>query len=64
MEKICSKCGIPKPLGEYHQNYGGKFNLSSQCRFCKNEYKKEYNKNNKENSIRKKINTSLFGVDY
>ena len=39
--KICNKCGIEKPLSEYHWN--NKKNIPySQCKACKNSQRRKY----------------------
>jgi len=48
MKKICSKCNIEKLISEFHLNKFGKNGYYSQCIDCKNNYKREYNKNNKQ----------------
>jgi hypothetical protein len=44
--KICNKCKLEKPLVEFHVNKFGKDGLHSQCKLCKNDYKKQYNSSN------------------
>jgi len=55
--KICAKCNIDKSLDEFHKNKLGVGGYHSQCKICKNTYKKEYKINNKDKIIlyRKKI---------
>jgi len=48
MIKCCSKCGEDKPLGEFPINKLGKDGYHSQCKLCRNEYKKTYKKKNRE----------------
>lgn len=57
MHKICSKCNIEKSLDEFHKNILGSGGYHSQCKICKNIYKKEYKNNNKTkiDLYRKKI---------
>jgi hypothetical protein len=45
VEKICNKCKIKKPSTEFYKKLDG---LSSMCKKCIGEQKKEYNKRNKE----------------
>jgi hypothetical protein len=49
--KICNKCALPKPISDFHLNKLGKDGLHCQCKSCKNKYKQEYNKNNKDKRI-------------
>ena len=44
--KICIKCGLDKPVTEYHKNKGGKFGVYSSCKVCKYQHKKRYIKDN------------------
>ena len=46
--KVCTKCGVWKPLEEYYKHKGGKDGRKSQCKKCKKEYKKQYYKNHAE----------------
>ncbi len=41
--KICSKCNIEKSVVDFHINKLGKDGYHSQCKECKNSYKKKYN---------------------
>ena len=34
MEKVCSKCGISKPVGEFYKRSARKDRLVSQCKAC------------------------------
>lgn len=45
--KTCKKCNIEKSIDEFHLNKLGKDGYHCQCKECKNNYKKEYKKNNK-----------------
>lgn len=38
--KICSKCNIGKPIGEYYKNSGNTLGLDPLCKECKKEYRK------------------------
>jgi len=47
--KVCTKCGIEKPLIEgFSKDKRAKFGRSSECRACKSITDKAYRKNNKE----------------
>lgn len=55
MEKICSKCKIPKELNDFPKNKNHKDGYHSVCKQCKKEYNnlnkeeiKNYRKNNQE----------------
>lgn len=59
--KVCTKCGIEKPLSEFNNNKKGKYGKRSDCRECQKESKrkwrednldkvKEYNKQWRENN--------------
>lgn len=45
--KVCTKCGVEKPLGEYNKNKRSKDGLGVWCRCCCIEYRKHYYKKNK-----------------
>lgn len=47
-EKVCNKCGIPKPFDEFYKQKHGKFGLSGKCKSCCTEYFKNRYKNNPE----------------
>lgn len=36
--KSCTRCGVEKPLEEFHRNKDGKFGRMSLCKVCKAEY--------------------------
>tara|TARA_Y100000114_G_scaffold62280_1_gene57095 strand:- start:1252 stop:1881 length:630 start_codon:yes stop_codon:yes gene_type:complete len=40
--KKCTKCGIEKPLTEFHKNSASKDGLCNWCKSCKSKIKKEY----------------------
>jgi len=35
--KICTKCGLDKPLSEYHKHTLGKYGLNPRCKSCKSD---------------------------
>lgn len=49
--KNCSKCNSDKPLNEFPKNKMGIDGYYSQCKVCKNAYKKEYNKTNNDKRV-------------
>ena len=38
--KVCSTCGLEKPLGEFNKKRSNKDGLQSQCRSCFSDYNK------------------------
>lgn len=47
--KICKKCGVEKPLDEFSKDKKNKKDgRTSWCKECTKEYRKQYNKQNKE----------------
>jgi hypothetical protein len=46
--KVCTKCGVWKPLKEYHKNKAKKDGRQYKCRECTKKYGKQYNEVNKE----------------
>ena len=48
MYKICSKCGESKPISEFSVSRKGVTGniLRGECNTCKNEYQRDFNKNN------------------
>ena len=54
--KICRKCGIEKNITEFSKNKNNKGGLSTWCRICVKEYKKEYYINNKEKILKEYSN--------
>jgi hypothetical protein len=53
--KICSKCGIEKPLSDFNKRKRNKDGLNSYCRECVSLENKSYRKNNQEKiKIKKK----------
>jgi hypothetical protein len=48
IKKLCVKCNSEKKISEFHNNKNGKYGVHSQCKICKNKYKKKYREKNKE----------------
>ena len=46
--KVCSKCGVWKPLEEYCKYKRNKDGRCSYCKECKNKYNKQWRENNPE----------------
>jgi len=46
--KICAKCTLPKPIGEFSKNKTKKDGLSYWCQPCQKEYKDQHYRNNKQ----------------
>lgn len=46
--KVCSKCGVWKPLEEYNKRKASKDGRRTECRKCQKECKKQYREKNKE----------------
>jgi len=62
MKKVCSKCGKNKLLCEFHNNKLGKDGFHSQCKECKNDYKKEYNKTNQNKRREYRLKNKHVGL--
>ena len=52
--KICSKCGIKKPLGEFHQRSDTSDGLAYECKQCRKERDHEYYYRNREECLARK----------
>lgn len=39
--KTCTKCGVEKPLLEFHKSKKGKYGRNSVCKKCQNKYYRE-----------------------
>jgi hypothetical protein len=48
--KVCTKCGVWKPLEEYNKFKKGKCGRYPSCRECQKEHNKQWYQNNKEHS--------------
>ena len=48
MKKQCTKCKINKPLSDFWNKPGGKYNKRADCIDCQKKYHKQYNKKNKD----------------
>lgn len=46
--KVCTKCGVWKPLEEYNKQKRGKYGRCSECKECANKRQKQYYENNKD----------------
>jgi hypothetical protein len=55
MTKTCVKCGIEKPLTEFHKNKKCRRGVDNRCKSCKNQIKREYDALNE---------TKQMGVEY
>lgn len=54
--KICSKCGIDKPLDDFHNSNKVKCGKKSRCKICRSEdYKNAFNSNPELFRVRSKI---------
>lgn len=50
MTKVCSKCGVTKPVSEYWKRGAGRKGLQTQCKQCQLERRRVWNANNPEAS--------------
>lgn len=48
LTKVCTSCGIEKPLSEFHKNKSKTFGVHSECKICANERSRKWRKNNCE----------------
>jgi 5-methylcytosine-specific restriction endonuclease McrA len=46
--KICTKCGLDKPLSEYHKHRRGKYGLQPRCKACLLEENSVYKSSHRE----------------
>jgi hypothetical protein len=60
--KVCNKCKIEKSVDEFHINKDGKDGYHSQCKKCKNEYKKFYNQINKSKRQEYRLKNKHVGL--
>ena len=60
--KICNKCNIEKSVDEFHINKLGKDGYHCQCKECKNNYKKEYNKINQNKRQEYRLKNKHVGL--
>jgi len=51
--KKCTKCGVEKPLTEFHNNKSGKDGKLAQCKACKAEYREQHYSNPDNVKIRR-----------
>ena len=59
MTKVCTSCGIEKPLNHFHKETRGKFGVKSKCAICITNISKEWKK---QNSIREQINRKNWNL--
>lgn len=52
--KICTKCGIEKPITEFNKDHKGKDGKRSQCRQCDLAYQKRYQERQKMKALSRK----------
>jgi hypothetical protein len=58
--KVCSKCGVWKPLDGYHKKKNGKYGRQSKCRECQKEYNKKWRENNPDYNKQWKENNKEY----
>lgn len=46
--KICSKCGVEKPLDQFHKARDCKFGVRAHCRVCACKYARDYHAANRD----------------
>lgn len=51
--KVCTKCGVEKPLDQFAKNSSKPDGLSPQCKECKHKYYEEYYKKHKSEICKK-----------
>ena len=54
MKKPCAKCGIEKPLTEFHKNSKSESGRTSKCKSCVSAYDKSRHKDNRESILKRK----------
>jgi len=54
MKKPCAKCGIEKPLTEFHKNNKSESGRTSKCKSCVSAYDKSRHKDNREGILKRK----------
>lgn len=53
MKKVCTKCGVEKPLSEFNKHKASKDGHQAHCRECKKEHAAQYWQDNKERLLEK-----------
>lgn len=62
--KVCTKCGIEKPLDQFVKNSNKPDGLSPQCKECKHKYYEEYYKKHKYEIYKKHRSRRDFLAQY
>jgi hypothetical protein len=62
--KVCTKCGIEKPLDQFAKNSSKPDGLSPQCKECKHKYYEEYYKKHKNEIYKKHRSYKKFLTQY
>jgi hypothetical protein len=57
--KVCSRCGIEKPINEFYKDKRRKGNLDIYCKYCRDEYYKLKYKEKIKNKTYDKISTKI-----
>ena len=65
--KVCTKCNVEKPVGEFHKNKSKPSGLHVHCKTCRLSYQKRWHENNRETRLtshRRYIenNTHIWGL--
>lgn len=53
MEKVCTKCRVPKDTGEFHKASNRPLGVSNWCKSCVKDYRQTYRE--KDNEIHRKL---------
>ena len=53
--KVCTKCGVEKPLSEFYKNKGGKYEVRGDCKECYGSYNSKYYGKNKEIILKQQL---------
>jgi hypothetical protein len=62
--KVCSKCGVWKPLEEYNKNKNCKGGRLTVCRECQKKYQKQWKRNNLEHNRQYRENNKEHIKEY
>ena len=61
--KICTKCGMEKPIYQFNNQKAGKYGKRANCRDCQNAYNRAYKQTERGIELRRKWKRSEVGKE-
>jgi hypothetical protein len=59
LKRDCTKCGVNKPIFDFHKNSSGKYGVSQRCKVCMNAFARNDRKENHTDYYARKYKVSI-----